>query len=182
MYTQEEIQAALKEYKLCGSVTETIRRLGYPKRKTLYMWLHDEGKEKRPRKKRVYTNTVDHPRNPPVSVKLDALRRCFESGEEVKSVSEDIGYTRASIYAWRRKYLHGGTAALMNKDDITPGTLNPGDAHYSNSDLSALKDQIREMQLEIDLLKETMNIIKKRPRRRHESPEEQGEGSGSRRP
>lgn len=32
-----------------------------------------------------------------------------------------------------------------------------------------------------DILKETINILKKRPRRRLEEPEEQGESSGNRR-
>ena len=163
MYTQEQVQTALEEYKRCGSVTETVRRLGYPKRKTLYTWLHNEGKERTPRRKRVYINTAEHPRNPPVSVKLDALHRCFESGEEVKSVSEDIGYSRASIYTWRRKYLKGGVAALMNSKDILPGTMQPGDPHPNDQELAALQAQIREMQLEIDLLKETINVIKKDP-------------------
>ena len=163
MYTQEQVQAALEEYKKCGSVTETVRRLGYPKRKTFYTWLHREGKEKQTRGKRKYVNTAGHPRNPPVSVKLDALHRCFESGEEVKSVSEDIGYSAVSIYNWRKKYLAGGTAALMNSKDIIPGTLKPGDAPPDSPDLSELQKQIQEMQLEIDLLKETINVIKKDP-------------------
>lgn len=35
--------------------------------------------------------------------------------------------------------------------------------------------------MEVDILKETINVLKKRPRRRLERPEEQGEGSGDRR-
>lgn len=38
-------------------------------------------------------NTAEHPRNPPVEVKMDAIHRCFELGESIKSVSEAIGYT-----------------------------------------------------------------------------------------
>ena len=163
MYTQEQIQAALEEYKRCGSATKTVRKLGYPRRETLYIWLHNEGKEKQPRKKHEYINTSGHPRNAPVSVKLDALHRCFESGEEVKSVSEDIGYSRASIYSWHRKYLKGGTAALMNNKDIIPEAPEPSDSTPNSADLSALQKQIQEMQLEIDLLKATIDVIKKDP-------------------
>ena len=36
-------------------------------------------------------------RNPSLKVKLDAIHRCFELGENIKSVSENIGYSRASI-------------------------------------------------------------------------------------
>ena len=35
-------------------------------------------------------------------------RRCFELGEDVEYVSREIGYSRMSIYAWRRKYLKYG--------------------------------------------------------------------------
>ena len=47
-------------------------------------------------------HSPEHPRNPPLDVKLDAIKRCFEHGESIKYVSEDIGYSRASIYQWRK--------------------------------------------------------------------------------
>lgn len=37
-----------------------------------------------------FANPPDHPRNPPLDVKLDAIRRCFEHGENIKYVSEDL--------------------------------------------------------------------------------------------
>ena len=43
-------------------------------------------------------NTSEHPRHPSVEVKLNALHRCFELGEDIKLVSKNIGYSRASIY------------------------------------------------------------------------------------
>lgn len=39
----------------------------------------------------------EHSRNPSLDVKPDAIRRCFEHSENIKYVSEDIGYSRASI-------------------------------------------------------------------------------------
>lgn len=101
-------------YHQCGSVTETIRVLGYPTRRSLYTWIENEGIPKPPRKELTHVNTAGHSRNPSFEVKMDALHRCFELGESIKSVSEEIGYTRVSIYAWRKKYLRGGTAALKN--------------------------------------------------------------------
>ncbi len=35
-------------------------------------------------------NTTEQPRNPPAEFKLQVLRRCFENGESVKSVLEEI--------------------------------------------------------------------------------------------
>lgn len=38
MYTKEQKTRALEEYEKTGSVSEAIRRLGYPGRSTLYRW------------------------------------------------------------------------------------------------------------------------------------------------
>lgn len=54
--------------------------------------------------KQKYINAPNHPRNPDANLKLDAIKRCFSLGEGVEYVSRDIGYSRASIYSWYRKY------------------------------------------------------------------------------
>ncbi|MBQ9881592.1 MAG: helix-turn-helix domain-containing protein [Synergistes sp.] len=38
-----------------------------------------------------------------------------------RTVSEETGYSRASIYFWRRKYHAKGLAALMNTGDDPGG-------------------------------------------------------------
>ena len=162
MYSQDKIDVALKIYHQCGSVTTTIRVLGYSTRRALYTWIANEGSVRPERKPLKLVNTAEHPRNPPVEVKIEAIHRCFEFGESIKSVSEDIGYTRASIYSWRKKYLQGCITALMNDKNIKPGTLTEG-ASFTESalDLAQLQAQIRDMQMEIDILKETINVLKK---------------------
>lgn len=159
MYSQEKIDVALKVYHQCGSVTTATRILGYPTRRALYTWIAKEGAAKPERKPLNNINTADHPRNPSIEVKIDAIHRCFELGESIKSVSEDIGYTRASIYSWRKKYLQGGAAALLNDKNIKPNTLTEG----SVPDLAQLQAQVKDMQMEIDILKETINVLKKDP-------------------
>ena len=120
MYSQDKINVALKVYHQCGSVTTTIRVLGYPTRRALYTWIANEGVARSERKPLKLPNTAEHPRNPSVEVKMNAICRCFELGESIKLVSEDIGYTRASIYSWRKKYLHVGITALMNDKTLNP--------------------------------------------------------------
>lgn len=163
MYPQDKIDIALQVYHQCGSVTETIRVLDYPTRRTLYTWIENEGIPKPPRKELTPVNTAGHPRNPSLEVKMDALHRCFELGESIKSVSEEIGYTRASIYAWRKKYLRGGTAALKNDKNIPPDTLKEGNTPAPANEIEQLYAQIR-------------------PRHRPERPEKQGKGSDRRCP
>ena len=80
----------------------------------------------------------------------------------MKLVSEEIGYSRASIYAWRRKYIQKGTLALMNEKDIPRKELTAGNLS-SIKELEQLKEQLQDMQMEIDILKETINVLKKDP-------------------
>lgn len=167
MYSKEQKDIALRIYHQTESVTETIRILGYPTRRNLYTWIAEENTPPKTRKEYpVINNPPDHPRNPPLEVKLDVIHRCYELGENIKYVSEDIGYSRASIYQWRKHYLKEGTLGLMNHKNITPGTLVEGSVSstdISSDEINQLKAQIQDMQLEIDILKETINVLKKDP-------------------
>ena len=81
MYSQDKINIALQVYHQCGSVTNTIRMLGYPTRRTLYTWIENEGIPKAQRKPLENINTVAHPRNPSIEVKMDAIHRCLAWGK-----------------------------------------------------------------------------------------------------
>ena len=135
--------------------------------RNLYTWIAEENTPPKTRKEYpVIDNPPDHPRNPPLEVKLNAIHRCYELGENIKYVSEDIGYSRASIYQWRKRYLKEGTLGLMNHKNITPGTLVEGSVSstdISSDEINQLKAQMQDMQLEIDILKETINVLKKDP-------------------
>ena len=147
MYSKEQKNIALRIYHQTESVTETIRILGYPTRRNLYTWIAEENTPPKTRKEYpVINNPPDHPRNPPLEVKLDAIHRCYELGENIKYVSEDIGYSRASIYQWRKRYLKEGTLGLMNHKNITPGTLvedSVSSTDISSDEINQLKAQIQ---------------------------------------
>ncbi len=104
MYTNKEKQAALELYDELESVSKVIHTLEYPSRKTMYCWIYERDKSVQPKSKRRGANTPEHPRHPSMEIKRDVLHRCFEPDEDVQCVSEEIGYSRTSIYAWRRKY------------------------------------------------------------------------------
>ena len=146
MYSKEQKDIALQIYHQTESVTETIRILGYPTRRNLYTWIAEENTPPKTRKEYpVIDNPPDHPRNPPLEVKLEAIHRCYELGENIKYVSEDIGYSRASIYQWRKRYLKEGTLGLMNHKNITPGTLV--ESSVSSTDISS--DEINQLKAQI---------------------------------
>ena len=163
MYSEEQRTKALHVFHEIESVTDTVRRLGYPSRKHLYTWIRNEEKTKEKRKKLKLKNTTEHPRNPSAEFKLQVLRRCFENGKSVKSVSEEIGYSQVSIYMWRKRYLQGGAASLMNTKNIRPGKLPDMDEKISSEEVESLRKQMYELQLEVDILKETINVLKKDP-------------------
>ena len=163
MYSKEQKAKALRIYHQIGSVTDTVRQLGYPSRKHLYNWIRNEGKTKEKRKKLNLKNTTEHPRNPPAEFKLKVLRRCFENGESVKLVSEETGYSRVSIYVWRKRYLQGGVFSLMNTKNIKPEKLPDTDGKIPSEEIESFRKQIYELQLEVDILKETINVLKKDP-------------------
>jgi putative transposase len=71
-------------------------------------------------------------------------------------VSNEVGYSTASIYNWRRKYIQKGAAALMNaSNEQARGKLTEGKA-ASSEELDELKAKIQDMQLEIDILKKQL--------------------------
>ena len=109
MYSENEINRALKKYDETGSITATIVALGYPSRCNLYRWIKNRNLPQKEKLKTRGVNMPEHPRHPPINLKLEILHRCFELGEDVKLVSEEIGYNQASIYAWKRKYIEKRT-------------------------------------------------------------------------
>lgn len=169
MYSKEQKSIALEIFPQINSASETIRIWGYPTRRQLYTWIATENMVKRERKQLPrFANPPKHPRNPPLDVKLDAIRHRFEHGENIKYVSENIGYSRASIYQWRKRYLKKGTLGLMNNKNIPPGKIKEGttatESNASSShEVAELKNQVLEMQMEKDTLKETINVLKKTP-------------------
>jgi len=156
MYSRKQVLKALRLYRKCGSVTKTIRILGYPSRESMYLWI----------KNSEYMNPRDRiDKRPPhkchlsIAEKEYAVKRCFYDGESVKSVSEELGCSTTSLYLWRDKYLRGGTVSLMEN--------NRKDTHKADvsemSELENLKAQIRDLQMEVDILKGILDVLKKDP-------------------
>lgn len=173
MYTKEQKERALKEFERLGSVQATITLLGYPSRHTLYEWYRDmlanrqnyHGSPNKPYQvKQKYINPPNHPRYPDTNLKLEAIKRCFSLGEGVEYVSREIGYSRMSIYTWYRQYQKYGVAGLMSsKKQIKREKIDFNAESVPQSEISDLQDQIKQLQMEVDVLKEALNLLKKDP-------------------
>ena len=173
MYTKEQKERALKEFERLGSVQAVVTLLGYPSRHTLYDWYRNKiadiadyhgSLDKEYQIKQKYINAPNHPRNPDANLKLDAIKRCFSLGEGVEYVSRDIGYSRASIYSWYRKYRKFGVAGLMSsKKQIKRENIDFNTEPSKQQEISELQEQIKQLQMEVDVLKEALNLLKKDP-------------------
>lgn len=85
MYSEEQYCKALALYDECDSITKTITQLGYPaRRQTLYNWITRRKHLPKGRSSFHGVNTPEH------QLKLRAIHRCFELGENVQSVSDEI--------------------------------------------------------------------------------------------
>lgn len=138
--------------KATGSPDKVIQTLGYPSSPMLYHW-----RDKYPEYYDVPNQK--HWKQAPDELKQSVIRRCIIDGEPVKSISEEIGYSPSLIYKWLRCYREKGFTSHMKN---TNANLNPNDI-ISAEDMDTLKAQMLEMQMEIDILKETINVLKKDP-------------------
>ncbi len=71
----------------------------------------------------------------------------------------------------------------MNCKNITPGTPVEGSVsstNISSDEINQMKLQIQDMQSETDILKKTINVLKKRPGHRSECSQQQKESSDNR--
>ena len=95
-YSEEQVRRALELYLETRSVTKTRRQLGLKvSRAGFYEWIKKAGLPVREVKK------------PDLETKLNAAHRCFSLGEKVQSVSKEVGFSRSSLYKWKRKHLEG---------------------------------------------------------------------------
>lgn len=127
----------------------------------MYTWIKNRNIEKK-RKECDFTDSPGYRRHPPLETKFEILQHFFEGGEDIKSISEEYGYSRESIYSWRKKYLSGGAAAMMNqKKDLPRGTLKFNEAPCNDADNIELAAKIRDLELENDILRQTIEVLKK---------------------
>lgn len=148
-YTREQIAAALLLYNATGSVKKVLETLGYPSNPMLYHWL---------KKYPEYSSRVPtrHFRQASQDLKEQTIYRCLNDGESVESVAKDIGYSEAIVYKWIRSYRKRGLLSMIKKSK----PLISKDIESAKS-IDKLKAQMLDMQMEIDILKETIHVLKK---------------------
>lgn len=86
-FVEQEKEIELKLYdelRSIGKVKKSIRQ-------TEHVYLNQKRKHRQEKNQG----------HPTLESMLDILHRCFENGEDIKSVSEETGYIQTGIYTWR---------------------------------------------------------------------------------
>lgn len=157
-YSREQISRALYLLDELGSIKKVISILGYPSsRESIYNWLKQREK---------YCLPSDRQSNRKFTLGCryaspEAIKSCLQEGFSVELTSKKLGYSTATVYKWRKLLQLKGILIMTNKNSSSRKTNQESSA--SSKEIEALKAQMYEMQLEMDILRETINVLKKDP-------------------
>ena len=79
--------------------------------------------------------------------KVSAVKMITEGGHKASEVARSLGIHPNQLYSWKRKYSDDGEKAFPGKGYLT--------------EVSALRRQLREVQMERDILKKAVGIFSK---------------------
>ena len=152
-YTSQQQHAAVKHYITHGkNYLRTIKHLGYPTRDTLRMWVERIS----PQERKLRHKGVECTQAMKIQAVIDF---CMRDGS-AQEVAEHLGVTRLSLYQWRHRLLldKGGLPTVKK---TTNDTLE--DTSQLLTEIETLKQDIKRLQLERDLLEGASELIKKDP-------------------
>ena len=152
-HTRQQQQAAVQYYLERGRcLSRTIRALGYPSRAVLIKWCDELAPGQRKRRSSVMQYSQKQ--------KKDAVIDLCSRRGSAKAVAAAAGTTREALYRWKYKLL--GKENTMTKS-IERGQDLPDDKDQLLSEIELLKEQVRRLKLEKDILEAASELIKKDP-------------------
>lgn len=149
-YTQEDRERAVALYGELGSVTLTIRKLGYPTRTMLYKWIN--------RDDAAHTRTAG-PRYQHYDPEVRSLAiKMFDDVGDAAQVARSLGVSNAAIvYNWVRRRDRDVGGAMADKPAKTP--TGGGGRAYDGFD-GDLEEKVRQLELENDILRGAVELLK----------------------
>ena len=175
MFSPEERERAVELYFTTPMTTaQVVEHLGYPTRQCLERWL-----AKDPR----YAGHMAKPIIPLVT-RTKAIELVL-GGMQQKQAAERLGVSIGAVHNWVKAYRKGGMAALQPRNRNASQSNKPSPRRSRSAgavcdDAEALRRRVEELELENTLMREVVEVVKKRPRRRPPAPVEQGEDAASR--
>ena len=150
-YTDQQKSMAAQHYLDHGRcIARTVRALGYPCKELLSEWC----KEFVPERRKHSTDAVQFSKE---QKKEAVISLCCRNGR-AKDVADSYGATRAALYKWKNDLL--GKETTMTRAEKKDQDL-PDDKNQLLSEIESLKEQIRRLQLEKDILEAASELIKK---------------------
>ena len=165
----EERERAVELYFTTPMTTaQVVEHPGYPTRQCLERWPAMDSR---------YAGHMAKPIIP-----LETRRRAVEPvpGSVQKQAAKQLGAGVGAVHGWVRAYRKGGMAALQPKNRNSAQGNKPADSRRRPSaadddDAEASRRRVEEPELENALMREVVEAVRKRPRRRPAAPVEQGE-------
>ncbi len=151
-FSQTQKERAVEHYLAHGRcIAATIRSLGYPSRSLLSAWLQELHPQE-------ITRVVGRSQELAPEAKQSAVIALCMRPASAQEVADDIGVSRGSLYKWKNQLLgHGALAPMKNQQDAPASS----DLAELEQQLEALRRDIRQLQLEKDLLKKANELSKK---------------------
>lgn len=154
MYSKAQKVAAVGHYldhERC--IAATIKALGYPGRGTLAAWV----RELHPEARKAVVGKA-HSRTYPQALKHTGVVELCTRQESAQAVAEKLGVCRPTLYNWKNQLLGREAPASMKRNNNSPPL--PERAELERQ-LESLQRDIRQLQLERDLLKKANELLKK---------------------
>jgi transposase InsO family protein len=153
-YSQAQKEAAVEHYLTHDRcIAATIRALGYPGRGTMTAWI----REWLPETRKVVVGSVGRPKYPEILKQAGVMELCTRQ-ESAQAVAEKLGVCRPTLYNWKNQLLGREAPASMKRSNNAPPL--PERAELERQ-LESLQRDIRQLQIERDLLKKANEIVKK---------------------
>ncbi len=153
-FSQAQKAAALEHYLAHDRcIAATIRALGYPCRGTLTAWI----REALPETRRAVVGSVGQ-RSYPAALKRAGIVALCTRQDSAQAVADKLGVCRPTLYNWKNQLLGREAPASMKRKNNSPPA--PERAELERQ-LEALQRDIRQLQLERDLLNKANELLKK---------------------
>ena len=152
-FSTAQKQVALEHYATHGRcISWTLRALGYPGRATLTAWVREAFPDAK-----TISNATYGPGNHSDAVKQAAVVGLYSRQESAQALAKKFGVSRPTLYAWKTQILGPEAPAMMKRKKRA---LYP-ELEELERQREALQRDIRELQIEHDLLKTASEMIKK---------------------
>ncbi|GAC1531982.1 MAG: IS3-like element ISAtu3 family transposase [Ramlibacter sp.] len=153
-YSFDQKKAAVDYYLVherCAA--ETLRALGYPGRETLAAWVEELHPGTR---KQIVGKAGDVAK--PQEVKQAAVIELCTREDSARVIARKVGVSRPTLYHWKNKLLgHEVPASMKRHNSPAP----PPEQAELERQVESLRRDIRQLQLEHDILKKANELLKK---------------------